>query len=168
MKFLIKELEEGVHQILLSGYLDPGKFPVGKYFSEEIEVKLDISRFNQNVSAEISASAAGSFHCDRCLDIYHRQISEKAGVFFQFEQRGSKSDFEYEEDVILLHEDEKEYDISEFVAEMFGLAIPIKKLCSEKCKGLCPTCGANLNREKCNCNLQKIDPRLEGLKKYYK
>lgn len=39
-----------------------------------------------------------------------------------------------------------------------------KILCSKECKGLCPGCGKDLNKDKCNCKHDDIDPRLEVLK----
>jgi len=39
-------------------------------------------------------------------------------------------------------------------------------LCSEECKGLCPQCGTNLNKAKCKCKDDNIDPRLEALKNF--
>lgn len=41
-----------------------------------------------------------------------------------------------------------------------------KLICSEKCKGLCPSCGKNLNKVKCTCKENDIDPRLEALKNF--
>lgn len=41
-----------------------------------------------------------------------------------------------------------------------------KPICSEKCKGLCPSCGKNLNKVKCACKEDDIDPRLEALKNF--
>jgi uncharacterized protein len=41
----------------------------------------------------------------------------------------------------------------------------MKKLCSEDCKGLCPSCGKNLNDGPCNCAEEIIDPRWELLQK---
>ena len=37
------------------------------------------------------------------------------------------------------------------VREDILLALPMVVLCSADCRGLCPGCGANLNREKCKC-----------------
>jgi uncharacterized protein len=48
--------------------------------------------------------------------------------------------------------------------EQFQLALPMKALCSEACKGLCPTCGTNLNTGTCDCNIKWEDPRLAALK----
>ena len=38
-------------------------------------------------------------------------------------------------------------------------------LCREDCKGLCPKCGANLNRGECGCSRREIDPRLAVLQR---
>ena len=43
----------------------------------------------------------------------------------------------------------------------------MKPLCDEQCLGLCPTCGANRNREKCSCDEKVVDERwgaLEGIR----
>lgn len=40
------------------------------------------------------------------------------------------------------------------------LALPAKFLCREDCKGLCSTCGTNLNEDTCSCETRSIDPRL--------
>ena len=40
-------------------------------------------------------------------------------------------------------------DISELLREQFQLALPMKPLCSEACRGLCAQCGTNLNRTAC-------------------
>ena len=42
--------------------------------------------------------------------------------------------------------------------------LPQKNLCKEDCKGLCPTCGVNLNTGSCACSGKTVDPRLEILK----
>ncbi|MGB9809870.1 MAG: YceD family protein, partial [Caldanaerobacter sp.] len=45
------------------------------------------------------------------------------------------------------------------------LSLPMKFLCKEDCKGLCPICGTNLNYGSCSCKREDIDPRLEVLSK---
>jgi uncharacterized protein len=47
----------------------------------------------------------------------------------------------------------------------FYLALPMKPLCKDDCKGLCPLCGANWNRDTCTCKAEWVDPRLAVLKK---
>ena len=45
------------------------------------------------------------------------------------------------------------------------LMVPLKPLCQEDCRGLCPICGANLNRETCSCQAEKSDSPFAALAK---
>jgi uncharacterized protein len=55
-------------------------------------------------------------------------------------------------------------DLVELMREQFQLALPMKPLCREDCRGLCPHCGANRNRTECGCAAAWEDPRLAPLK----
>jgi uncharacterized protein len=54
-------------------------------------------------------------------------------------------------------------DLVQLIREQILLAIPMKPLHSEACKGLCANCGANLNETTCTCKTEWIDPRLAPL-----
>ena len=68
------------------------------------------------------------------------------------------------EDVILLHPNDNIVDMTDQIRQVLALAMPMKPICSEDCRGLCPQCGANLNEETCDCRSDEIDERWEGLK----
>ena len=58
-------------------------------------------------------------------------------------------------------------DLLELAREQIILSLPEKPLCDEECKGLCTSCGADLNEETCTCEPEPADPRmavLAGLK----
>ena len=57
-------------------------------------------------------------------------------------------------------------DLTEVVREQLYLALPMKPLCREDCKGLCPVCGVNRNRETCTCQEVWVDPRMAALKQW--
>lgn len=57
-------------------------------------------------------------------------------------------------------------DVDELVLQTVILSLPIRFLCKSDCKGLCPKCGADLNKNTCNCPTFKPDPRLAKLKDY--
>ncbi|AWZ48702.1 hypothetical protein C3495_07700 [Clostridiaceae bacterium 14S0207] len=68
-------------------------------------------------------------------------------------------------------------DLYELIEESLFLNIPIQRLCKESCKGLCPSCGINLNKNICKCNLnfeqeeeqeEVLDPRFAKLKSLLK
>jgi uncharacterized protein len=56
-------------------------------------------------------------------------------------------------------------DLSEAIRQYALLSVPIKPLCREKCVGLCPACGQNLNKGKCQCPARQVDPRWAPLLK---
>ncbi len=56
-------------------------------------------------------------------------------------------------------------DLGELMREQFYLVLPMKPLCRPDCKGLCPVCGINRNRETCTCQTEWTDPRLDALKR---
>ena len=55
-------------------------------------------------------------------------------------------------------------DLGQMMREQFYLALPMKPLCMPNCKGLCPICGKNRNRETCSCESTWVDPRFEVLR----
>ncbi len=74
------------------------------------------------------------FTCSRCADIYPVAIREQS--------------FFCEKPVENLHET---MDLTDEVRETIILAFPNYPVCRESCRGLCPRCGVNLNRESCGC-----------------
>lgn len=61
----------------------------------------------------------------------------------------------------------KKLDISRALNDNIILNLPMKHLCSEQCRGLCSSCGANLNEVRCGCSGDSIDPRMEGLRSFF-
>lgn len=73
-----------------------------------------------------------------------------------------------EDDYDLIVEPEGEaFEMDDFVVNVFHLKLPQSFLCDEDCKGLCPTCGTNLNTSQCNCTDEKIDERFAMLKNLF-
>ncbi len=56
-------------------------------------------------------------------------------------------------------------DMDEQLREQLEMEFPIRFLCRDDCKGLCPKCGQNLNERQCNCVTKEMDPRLAPLQK---
>jgi len=96
--------------------------------------------------------------CDRCGSLTEKELTVNIN-------RVAVNQLEGEEDYeILLIPDEK-LDLFELCFGEILLALPMKHLCSEDCKGICPSCGKNLNNGSCGCVTKSIDPRLEVLAK---
>jgi uncharacterized protein len=54
-------------------------------------------------------------------------------------------------------------NIGDILHEQVLLALPMKPLCKVDCKGLCPTCGTNLNVKSCDCPKEQFNPNLDAL-----
>jgi len=57
-----------------------------------------------------------------------------------------------------------ELDLTEIAREQILLNLPEQELCKEDCRGICPTCGKDLNEGECRCGEDDVDPRWAALK----
>ena len=104
--------------------------------------------------------------CSRCLEPFRLPVDAS------FDQRylpasEMANDQERElqdEDVEVSYYRDDQIDLNELLREQFYLVLPMKPLCDEACKGLCPQCGINLNTATCTCAVEWEDPRLAPLK----
>jgi len=55
-------------------------------------------------------------------------------------------------------------NVSELLRQQLLLALPLRALCTPDCKGLCPTCGANLNLNSCQCPKDEGHPAWQALR----
>src|SRR5512146_231626 len=54
--------------------------------------------------------------------------------------------------------------LEDVLREQILLEVPLKTVCREECKGLCPNCGQNLNEAECACQVRQTDERWEALR----
>jgi uncharacterized protein len=69
----------------------------------------------------------------------------------------------HEQDLGQLYIEEEVLETDPILIEQLQLNVPMKPLCREDCKGLCPKCGADLNAGACSCGEIKADPRWAAL-----
>ncbi|ATO48001.1 YceD family protein [Brevibacillus laterosporus] len=113
------------------------------------------------IKGEIQAEA--KFVCARCLTPYTEQLS----IPFSETFAPNTSDIEFDEDSDIHQVTGEEIELDPFLEEDFLLSISAFPLCSKDCEGLCSNCGINRNEQSCNCSTERIDPRLEALKKFF-
>ena len=68
------------------------------------------------------------------------------------------------EDMDVEYYEEETIDLDPIILEQIVLQIPMRVVCRETCRGLCPQCGTNLNISSCTCSGRMIDERLSVLK----
>ncbi len=101
--------------------------------------------------------------CVRCAEEFEQPVS---GGFEAFEEPAGETGADDLEDAgrVRLVKGAPQFDAAGFLWEQFLLAMPENPLCVEDCKGLCPQCGVNRNKELCACVENKGDPRLAVLR----
>ena len=93
--------------------------------------------------------------CDRCGTPFAKHLAPRFTATLQADAEDADS-----ENVFPLDGDG--VDVSDVVETCFILDMDQKFLCRDDCKGLCPSCGKNLNDGPCDCKKQ-IDPRMAAL-----
>lgn len=99
--------------------------------------------------------------CVRCLEPFVRDTRVAIAEAFSEDVRPEDAQFADLAPLV-----DRTIDLSELVEQLLEVDEPIAAVCSEQCKGICPTCGANRNREPCSCRDEQIDERLAGLAKF--
>lgn len=104
--------------------------------------------------------------CSRCLEPFEIPVDAAFDLRYvpQAENAGEGEREIADEDLATAYYREGLLDLGELLREQFQLALPMKPLCTEECRGLCPQCGTNLNRAACGCTPRWEDPRLAPLK----
>jgi uncharacterized protein len=155
--------------------------PVDARVSGELGLSIEIVKAGRAV--HVSGTLAGTFvrQCVRCLNEY----DEPASIPFTADYRGEEPPAkpqpkrakprseEEESDADASIEDEEEpyslagdrLELAEMLREQIILATPMQPLCREDCRGLCPTCGQDLNERQCDCPEERQESPFLVLRK---
>lgn len=160
--FIYTSMEKGQRMIidLSSALKHPGQsFPFSvegciddiDLYGETIKflnpIKIDgiIMNIGNNFFVRGEFTAEYQTNCDLCFRIIEGKVE-------------CEFDEEYSQTEDISHPDRylfegSKLDITKMVHDNICLELPLKHLCTEDCLGLCPSCGINLNEEKCDCNV---------------
>ncbi len=132
-----------------------------------VRAELAIQRSEEEYFCQGKVFAAYQIECSRCLQQYEHLIKQKTDFVICSESYHEKisEDRIDDEDYVFFTGSDLRVDIADQVRQVLVLSVPMMPLCSDECSGLCTQCGTNLNKSKCECDNEKIDPRWEELKK---
>ena len=104
--------------------------------------------------------------CARCLEPVLYQVDRPFELLFrpQSVNVGPDEREMQDKDAEIAFYEGDGVELEDILREQILLAVPIKALCREDCKGLCPHCGKNLNTGECHCEPVADDPRWNALK----
>lgn len=132
-----------------------------------ISGQLRIEKVGVEIWIRGNLKADVSLQCSRCLKSITGEITIPVDVIYHpLEELAGEDHHEIQsEELDLDFYAGDELDISRLLREQVALNVPMKPLCHEACKGLCPGCGTDLNLGTCACSRNNIDERFGELKK---
>lgn len=130
------------------------------------DFSCSLRKISETVFIEGKAATTVDLVCCRCLEVTTQILDTDFKYTFMPSQSHIQEEIELSiEDLEISYYDNDLIDLDQIVFEQIALQLPMKALCTEFCKGLCPRCGINLNSESCNCHSKFVDERLTVLKK---
>ncbi|HZQ69455.1 MAG TPA: DUF177 domain-containing protein [Terriglobales bacterium] len=117
-------------------------------------------RLNGTVATSIELA------CARCLEPVVQDVNRSFDLLYRplGSDAGKEEISVTQADAEIGYYEGKGLQLEDSLREQVILALPLRALCREDCKGLCPQCGMNLNAEQCSCAEPVQDPRWEALK----
>ena len=147
--------------------VDPAAFPAEDFYriAAPVQLALDVQKDKDKLRLRGRVQTTLHVECGRCLEPLPVPVDGRFDLLYLPEAAGPESDEQElaDEDVDTAYYRDGIIDLAELVREQLYLALPMKPLCREDCRGLCSVCGTNLNTGSCTCETAWKDPRLAPL-----
>ena len=133
-----------------------------------VPLKLELKRKGGNVCLDGNLSLGFDFSCSRCAEDASERLQMSLKCTFTKElDEDDEGDIEIwgvnTESELISYAD-NQLALEEAVIELIVFQLPKYPLCNSECRGLCATCGQNLNETSCKCVEGDMDPRWAKLK----
>jgi uncharacterized protein len=165
MKIKLRDLRDG-HQTVR---VDQPTAPLELPGCGPVTGELDLDKNGDMVLVTGSLAFTAVQECSRCLKRFTRCYRPEVDLCYQpaappRAANGRESALS-PDDLITIGYSRNEIDLWPEIREAVLLALPLKPLCREQCRGICPSCGADRNAKECGCRDDRTDARWEKLKK---
>lgn len=121
---------------------------------------LRLEALVDGIHVEGTVSGDVSLECRRCLTMFARPTSVTVDTIYLYPGEDGDDDDDDGETYAIVDET---VDLEPAVRDAVLLELPLNPVCREDCKGLCPTCGADLNEKNCGHEGQRSDIRWSAL-----
>ena len=145
---------EGVNQLFGEDRIADFRFPPA------LDVSLTYYRSGREIFFQGALRAAVEGCCGRCLKRYSFPLEKDFDFILTPAPLPGKDGRLSRDELGLSFYASDEIDLSPLIREQLLLALPLRPLCDERCRGLCAGCGVNLNDENCLCPPPPGDPRM--------
>jgi len=138
--------------------------------ADSVTLMFDIIKDDRRFHLIGSVKTTLELTCGRCLEAFRLPVDADFDLrYLPRTENAGEGEVEIEEDdLTTAYYADDVIDLGQLIAEQFHLALPMKPLCDEVCRGWCPQCGTNLNTGSCSCKATWEDPRLAALKSLLK
>lgn len=147
--------------------LDEGTEDGGRLEAHKLHGDVKVTRLSEGLLVQGDIEADVTMECSRCLTELNLPVDASLEEQFQptvdIVTGMPVHRAEYEDDQAFEIDPNHLMDLSEPVRQALLVALPMKPLCREDCKGICPECGANLNEVDCGHTSEPEDNRWSGL-----
>jgi uncharacterized protein len=152
-------------EVSIEAELDSSEYGIEHIaFRDLMSLKLQIQKLQDEYYCQGTVQMPVEEECSRCLNLFDTDLTGDLNFIIKTGDDKSLLSRVNDEDVIHVKPGEPVVDLNNLIREALILSLPLKPLCDEDCKGLCPNCGVNLNEESCDCQNEESDERWEGLK----
>ncbi len=160
-------------KITISDIEEPLTIEVSEPFTEDLDARpmgsitgtLQLERHGREVEIRGNVSLSVNLNCSRCLVDFRQLVSSDFDLLYlpsESLSREPSHEIHRDEGNIGFYSNDQ-IDISRLLNEQIILNIPMKPLCRDDCKGICPVCGKNMNEEPCTCRQETGDTRFRIL-----
>lgn len=131
-----------------------------------VRLELEIHKDKERFRLEGRVRTELELPCSRCLEPFRMSVDAPFDLrYLPASEMATEEEREVQdEDIETSYYRDDRIDLNELMREQFYLALPMKPLCREDCRGLCVQCGTNLNTGTCECAPAWEDPRLAPLR----
>jgi uncharacterized protein len=152
-----------IRKSYVPGSIDYGTTEVKQVEPLEVTATAELVDGQIRVAGELETKI--EMVCARCLDPVVEDIHRDFDLLYQPLPTGTRHEEERlkDDDTEIGFFEGEGLFLADVLKEQVLLSLPMKVICQSDCRGLCPSCGANLNHEECRCETHSIDPRLAPL-----
>jgi len=129
-----------------------------------VNLSLDLDRRGGDVFIKGTAAAGAVLGCSRCLKEYSLELEAPLQLLCVVVGESDAGE-EDRDNVIRVSPGARFVDLAGPVRSELLVLLPLKPLCDQECKGLCPRCGIDLNVSSCSCGPEGHDSRWDALNK---
>jgi uncharacterized protein len=141
-------------------------------FLAPIKISVRVVRIAGRVEVEGDVQTIVRLPCGRCLKSFATSLNSHFALTYT--PRIEEVEIISEQDEVELLPEQinriyfqgEQINLQDAVQEQIIMAFPIRALCGETCRGLCPQCGANLNDKDCGCSRRLSDSKFAALKNF--